>query len=131
MWRIDPSVAAGPERCYQSRHEPALRRTSVTSTTAHSPPTRLLADPATVAALAIAAVAAATLAGAWFFELVLDIRPCPLCLEQRYAYYLAVPLALLIAFAAARGAPRSLLLGGFAVLLLAALANAWLGGYHA
>jgi len=103
----------------------------VTSTAAHSPPTRLIADPATVAALAVAAMAAATLAGAWFFQLVLDIRPCPLCLEQRYAYYLAVPLGLLIAFAAARGAPRGLLLAGFAVLLLAALANAWLGGYHA
>jgi len=103
----------------------------VTSTAAHSPPTRLAADPAAVAALAIAAVAAATLAGAWFFQLVLDIRPCPLCLEQRYAYYLALPLALLVAFAAARGAPRQVVLAGFAVLLLAALANAWLGGYHA
>ena len=88
-------------------------------------------DPAVMAALAIAAVAAATLAGAWFFQLVLDIRPCPLCLEQRYAYYLAVPLALLVAFVAARGAPRQVLLAGFALLLLAALANAWLGGYHA
>ena len=82
-------------------------------------------------ALAIAAVAAATLAGAWIFELVLDIRPCPLCLEQRYAYYLAVPLGLVLAFAASRRAPRAVLLAGFAVLLLAALANAWLGGYHA
>jgi hypothetical protein len=36
-----------------------------------------------------------------------------------------------VAFAAARAAPRSLLLAGLAVLLLAALANAWLGGYHA
>ena len=88
-------------------------------------------DPAVMAALAIAAVAAATLAGAWFFQLVLDIRPCPLCLEQRYAYYLALPLALVVAFAAARGAPQQMLLAGFAVLLLAALANAWLGGYHA
>ncbi len=103
----------------------------MTSAAAHSPPTRFAADPATAAALAIAAVAAATLAGAWFFQLVLDIRPCPLCLEQRYAYYLAVLLALVVAFAAARGAPRPLLLVGFAVLLLAALANAWLGGYHA
>ena len=76
-------------------------------------------------------MAAATLAGAWFFQLVLDIRPCPLCLEQRYAYYLALPLALVVAFAAARGAPRQVVLAGFAVLLLAALANAWLGGYHA
>jgi disulfide bond formation protein DsbB len=103
----------------------------VTSTAAQSPPSRLAADPAAVAALAIAAVAAATLAGAWFFQLVLDIRPCPLCLEQRYAYYLALPLALVVAFTAARGAPRQVVSGGFAVLLLAALANAWLGGYHA
>jgi disulfide bond formation protein DsbB len=103
----------------------------VTSAAAHSPPVRHAADPAVIAALAVAVVAAATLAGAWFFELVLDIRPCPLCLEQRYAYYLAVPLGLLVAFAASRGAPRQVVLAGFAVLLLAALANAWLGGYHA
>jgi len=82
-------------------------------------------------ALAISAIAAATLAGAWFFQLVLDIRPCPLCLEQRYAYYLAVPLGLLVAFAASRDAPRPVLLAGLALLALAALANAWLGGYHA
>ena len=131
MWRLYTSVAAGSDGCYLFEHKPKLRRASVTSTAAHSPPTRLIADPATVAALAIAATAAATLAGAWFFQLVLDIRPCPLCLEQRYAYYLALPLGLLVAFAAGRGAPRGLLLAGFAVLLLAALANAWLGGYHA
>jgi disulfide bond formation protein DsbB len=96
-------------------------------------PSRLRAsgNPALTAALVVAVIAAATLAGAWFFQLVLDIRPCPLCLEQRYAYYLAVPLGLLVAFAAARGAPRPLLLLGLAILVLAALANAWLGGYHA
>jgi disulfide bond formation protein DsbB len=89
------------------------------------------ANPVVVAALAIAAIAAATLAGAWFFQLVLDIRPCPLCLEQRYAYYLALPLALLVAFVASRDAPRPVLLAGLALLALAALYNAWLGGYHA
>ena len=88
-------------------------------------------NPALAAALAITAVAAATLAGAWFFQLVLDIRPCPLCLEQRYAYYLAVPLGALVAWAAARHAPRGVLAAGLALLALAALANAWLGGYHA
>jgi disulfide bond formation protein DsbB len=98
---------------------------------ADASPVRATTDPAVLPALAIAAVAAATLAGAWFFELVLDIRPCPLCLEQRYAYYLAIPLALVLAFAASRRAPQPVLLAGFAVLLLAALANAWLGGYHA
>ena len=86
---------------------------------------------AALAALAIAVIAAATLAGAWFFQLVLDIKPCPLCLEQRYAYYLALPLAAFVAFFAARGAPRQLVMAGFVILLIAALANAWLGGYHA
>src|SRR3982074_65330 len=89
------------------------------------------ANPALTAALAIAVVAAATLAGAWFFQLVLDIRPCPLCLEQRYAYYLAIPLGALTALAAARNAPRALPLAGLALLATATLANAGLATYHA
>jgi disulfide bond formation protein DsbB len=104
---------------------------NVTVAAAHSSRQGIAANPAGLAALAIAAIAAATLAGAWFFQLVLDIRPCPLCLEQRYAYYLALPLAAFVAFLASRGAPRHLLMAGFAILLLAALGNAWLGGYHA
>ncbi len=84
-----------------------------------------------VAGAAIAVIAAATLAGAWFFQLVLDIRPCPLCLEQRYAYYLAVPLAALVALGAALGAPRGLLRASLAILMLALAVNAGLGAYHA
>ena len=104
----------------------------MTSDAAVNPlPARTSANPALSAALAVALIAAATLAGAWFFQLVLDIRPCPLCLEQRYAYYLAVPLGLVVAFAAARDAPRPVLMAGLAFLVLAALANAWLGTYHA
>ena len=79
----------------------------------------------------IAVIAALTLAGAWVFQLVLGLQPCPLCLEQRYAYYLAVPLAIVVAVAAGRDAPRSLIYAGLFALLLAALANAVLGGYHA
>lgn len=86
--------------------------------------------PATIAALALAATGAATIAGAWFFELVLDIRPCPLCLEQRYAYYLAIPLAVILALTAPR-APRGAVILGFAVVAATMLANAGLGGYHA
>src|SRR5664279_4576515 len=89
------------------------------------------ANPALTAALAITAVAAATLAGAWFIQLVLDIRPCPLCLEQRYAYYLMIPLAALIAFAAARDVPRVVLLAGLAILAAATLGNSGLATYHA
>lgn len=88
-------------------------------------------DAVFVAGAVIAVVAALTLAGAWFFQLVLDIRPCPLCLEQRYAYYLAIPLAALVAFAASRGASRRLLVAGLVILALALLANAGLGVYHA
>jgi disulfide bond formation protein DsbB len=86
--------------------------------------------PALAASLAVALTAAATIAGAWFFQLVLGIVPCPLCLEQRYAYYLVIPLGLLIALAARGGAPRPLLLAGLAILALASIANAGLGTYH-
>src|SRR6476660_7206787 len=99
--------------------------------TATGPHVREHATPALPAVLAITAIAAATLAGAWFFQLVLDIRPCPLCLEQRYAYYLAIPLGALVALAAARDAPRAVLLAGLVLLALAALGNAGLGIYHA
>ena len=95
-------------------------------------PARMRDDRAAfIAALAIAIIAALTLMGAWFFQLVLDIRPCPLCLEQRYAWYLALPLGALLALAASRDAPRALLVAGFALLTFALLANAWLAGYHA
>jgi disulfide bond formation protein DsbB len=100
-------------------------------TTASQPHARGDTNPAFTAALAIAVVAAATLAGAWFFQLVLDIRPCPLCLEQRYAYYLAIPLGALTALAAARDAPRAVFYAGLGILAAAALGNAWLGAYHA
>jgi disulfide bond formation protein DsbB len=92
---------------------------------------RNTATSALASSLAIMAIAAATLVGAWFFQLVLEILPCPLCLEQRYAYYFAAPLAALVALAAGRGAPRPVLLAGLALLALAALANAGLGTYHA
>ena len=98
--------------------------------TAVSPIPRKL-SPAMVAALAVLVIAAATIAGAWYFQLVLGLQPCPLCLEQRYAYYLAIPLAALTALAAGQNAPRSLLIAGLGVLALAALANAVLGAYHA
>lgn len=89
------------------------------------------ADPLTLAAAAVAAIYAATLVGAWFFQYVLDIRPCPLCLEQRYAYYLIIPLAALVAFGRWRGVVgRPLAIAGLCIIALAALANAGLGAYH-
>jgi disulfide bond formation protein DsbB len=100
-------------------------------------PTGLDARPARAAriaqnaALTYAVIAAAALGTAWYFQLALDLVPCPLCLEQRYAYYAAIPIAVLIAVAAWRDAPISLLLAGLAVLAVLALGNAGLGVYHA
>ena len=99
--------------------------------TAGQPHARLHQNPALTAALAITGIAAATLAGAWFIQLALDIRPCPLCLEQRYAYYLMIPLAALTALAAVKDAPRTVLLAGLAILAAASLGNAVLATYHA
>jgi disulfide bond formation protein DsbB len=99
--------------------------------TAHPSQVVAAGHPALSAALAITLIAAATLAGAWFFQLVLGIVPCPLCLEQRYAYYLAIPLGALVSFGAARHALRPVLLLGLAILTLAVLANAGLATYHA
>ena len=89
------------------------------------------ANPAATAALVVALVGAATIAGAWFFELVIKLQPCPLCLEQRVPYYVGVPLALIVALAAWRRAPRSIVIGGLVALTLVMLWGAYLGVYHA
>jgi disulfide bond formation protein DsbB len=87
--------------------------------------------PAAGAALAIAAAGAATILGAYYFQYVLHYQPCPLCLEQRIPYYVAIPLALLLAVAAKRQGPRPLLLAGFAALALAMLIGVAIAAYHA
>ena len=83
------------------------------------------------AAYIIAAMAAATIAGAWFFQYVIGLVPCPLCLDQRIPYYVAIPLALVLGFFA-HDPSRS----KFARLLLLVIAailayGAALGVYHA
>lgn len=85
---------------------------------------------AAASALGVSIVAALTLCGAWFFQYVLGIVPCPLCLEQRYAYYLLIPLGVVLALAARRGLPRGALVVGLIAMAVAALANAGLGAYH-
>ena len=86
-------------------------------------------DAPALSALAIAALAFATIAGAWGFQWA-GHPPCDLCLEQRYAYYGGVPLALMIAAAAAAKAPRAALTAGFALLTAMFLYNAGLAVYH-
>src|SRR5690348_8839283 len=89
------------------------------------------ANPAVAAALIVALAGAATIAGAWFFEFVLKYNPCPLCLEQRVPWYIGVPLALVVALAAWRRAPRALVVGGLLVLAGLMLWGVYLGVFHA
>lgn len=80
------------------------------------------------AAGTVTLVAAATIMGAWVFELF-GYAPCELCLQQRWVYYLGVPLA---AMAALAGAVRPRL-GGRLLVSLAVLfaGGAVFGAWHA
>jgi disulfide bond formation protein DsbB len=87
--------------------------------------------PAVAAAILAAAGGAATILGAYFFQYVLGLRPCPLCLEQRIAYYVSIPLAIVVAVMAGRDAPRSVVVAGLSVIALAMLFNSGLALFHA
>jgi len=86
--------------------------------------------PGAGAALAIAVVGAATILGAYYFEYVLHYQPCPLCLEQRIPYYVAIPLALFVTRLAMGKTSRNLVVGGLVLLAVVMLVGAGLGIYH-
>jgi disulfide bond formation protein DsbB len=87
--------------------------------------------PVASAAVVIAAVGAATIIGAWIFQYGLGLKPCPLCLEQRYAYYFAIPLAVMVLLGDQVGASRKVLLAALVAIVLGMAWNAGLGVYHA
>ncbi|CAM5199463.1 hypothetical protein ARD30_03715 [Bosea thiooxidans] len=87
---------------------------------------RLLSPPRLIALIGFASFA--LVAGAWFFELVIHLRPCKLCLEQRVPHYAAIGLALAALVLARSPQLQRLVLLGLAGLM------AWstgLGIYHA
>jgi disulfide bond formation protein DsbB len=84
------------------------------------------------AALFVFAAATATILSAWAFQ-VAGYSPCDLCLKQRIAYYIGVPVALLTLFVASRhqlGSHRAARFG-LAALTLIFIASALFGAYHA
>jgi disulfide bond formation protein DsbB len=93
--------------------------------------TRVRADVPLAASLIIAAVGTLTIAGAWFFELIIGLKPCPMCLEQRWPYYIGIPLALIVALAAWRRAPRVVLLLGLLAIAGLMIWNVYMGVFHA
>ena len=87
--------------------------------------------PAT-ALLVIFVTALATIVGAWGFELIGGYKPCPLCLTQRWSYYIAVPLAAILVVMVLSGKISDRVLrAGVGVLGLVMLIGGVLGGYHA
>jgi disulfide bond formation protein DsbB len=88
-------------------------------------------SPLFLASFAIAITSAATILGAYFFQYVMGLPPCPLCLQQRIPYYIAIPFGLLLAVAVLRGARTSLVRGGLATLAVVMMLGVLLGAYHA
>ena len=88
-------------------------------------------NPPLAAAAIISVVGALTIGGFFFFQYVMLLAPCPLCLEQRYAFYVCVPLAFLLWLGANHGASSKVLTVGFLVIAIFMLWNTGLAAYHA
>ena len=75
-------------------------------------------------------VATAVIVAALGFQYIGGYLPCPLCLQQRYAYYAGIPLAFFALVQVSSGKAR---IAGlvFFLVCLAFLINAGLGVYHA
>ncbi|MSO68613.1 MAG: disulfide bond formation protein B [Pseudolabrys sp.] len=93
--------------------------------------TQARVQPPLAAAAIVAVAGALALCTVYFFQYVLLVAPCPLCLEQRYAFYAAVPLAALLWLGASHGASRKVLILGFVVIAAIMLWNTGLATYHA
>jgi disulfide bond formation protein DsbB len=89
------------------------------------------AKPLVTAAAIIVVTGALTIGGFFYFQYVLGYPPCPLCLDQRNAYYVSVPLAALLWLGAKNGVSSKVMTAGFAVIVLAMLWNTGLSTYHA
>jgi disulfide bond formation protein DsbB len=80
--------------------------------------------------LVVLVASTAAILAALGFQYIGGYKPCPLCLQERYAYYLAIPAAALaqaLWSAERRGGARALL----AVIAAAYAINTVLGVYHA
>jgi disulfide bond formation protein DsbB len=88
-------------------------------------------DPPFAAAAIVTIVGAMTICGFLFFQHVLGYPPCPLCLDQRDAFYLSVPLAALLWLGTNHGASSKVMITGFVVIAALMLWNTGLAAYHA
>lgn len=74
-------------------------------------------------------LAAVVILAALGFEHIGRMQPCPLCLQQRWAYYGGIPATFLALAMLSAGHPRGAA-ALFGLVALGFLANAGLGAYH-
>lgn len=76
------------------------------------------------------ALAVATIAGAWAFQLFGDLQPCALCLTQRIPYYAGIPV-LVLALIAHSWAKTRLMMPALALIAACIFVlGAGYGAYH-
>lgn len=75
-----------------------------------------LTNRQTLAAGILALGSAVAIITAWGFQIIGRFQPCPLCLEQRWPYYLGLPVALVAFWVARRRFPRLVARGLLIVL---------------
>lgn len=88
-------------------------------------------DPPLSAAAIVFGAGVLTMAAVYFVQYVMLLAPCPLCLEQRMAFYVCIPLAALLWLGARYGASKKVLVLGFIVIAGFMLWNTGLSAYHA
>jgi disulfide bond formation protein DsbB len=76
-------------------------------------------------------VGLATILGAWAFQIFGGYVPCALCLQQRWPYYVGLPLVAVSLISGWLGWPRWLTHGTLALAGAAFLYGSYLGLYHA
>lgn len=84
----------------------------------------------TMAALFVFVVGLATILAAWGFQLIGGFVPCALCLEQRWPYYIALPIVAVSLVSAWAGGPGWLTRGALALGGIVFLYGTYLALYH-
>lgn len=84
------------------------------------------ARPAVLAFL----LALAAIAGAWFFQIAIDLVPCPLCLQQRWPYYVGLPLVAAGLAMISQPGDRLVSFWMFAAAAVIFMLGAGMGVYH-
>jgi disulfide bond formation protein DsbB len=85
----------------------------------------------TMPGLALAGLGFLLLAGAYAFEYLGGLKPCPLCLEQRVPWFVMIALGGAIFGAGSVKAPRAAMIALYVAACGVAVWSIYLGAYHA